>query len=216
MSSDFKTKYRELRKERLTLLQEKVKAILNIEWDIEPFLKAHETELDESDTLPSVGQNEQQASTSTSTAVQSAPVDDTGQPDYSQSVVVNENESPRSPDHRVATPEIPPPEINNSTSGDESGTVNNVEGEAKQAPPKVRRLSLSELAPTPSDNELFGNLQQMEATHRKQMEDLDKIQELNKAKQEQGLKEKLRERQSKRRKQQLQQIQATALADVST
>ena len=99
-----------------------------------------------------------------------------------------------------------------SDSALDTNNVNNVasvESMTRTAP--VRRLSLTELAPTPTDTELFGNLKYLEETHQKQMEEFDRAQEMARNKQQQDLKEKLRERQNKRRKMQVQQMQETAL-----
>ena len=104
-----------------------------------------------------------------------------------------------------------------SDSALDTNNVNNVasvESMTKTAP--VRRLSLTELAPTPTDTELFGNLKYLEETHRQQMEEFDRAQEMARNKQQQDLKEKLRERQNKRRKMQVQQMQETALRSDAT
>ena len=289
VSQEFKVKYRELRKERLSLIQEKAKEILNIDWDIEPFLNASENENDDTDSLPMVESNtvnseELPTEITADTVSLPSPVEDcvVAANDNSDNPVTPDDDAVNTDDDVVNTDgdavntdgdavntdgdavntdgdavntdgdavntdgdavNTDGDAVNTdgdavNTNGDAVNTdgdavntdgdaVNtdgdavNTDGDAvntdeNNGPPLVRRLSLSELAPAPSDNDLFGNVNQLEIMHRKQMEEFDKARELNKAKQEQGLKDKLRERQSKRRKQILQQIQETALSADST
>ena len=95
----------------------------------------------------------------------------------------------------------------------EEGTRRSSEGSVSNEnhAPAVVLIPLSELAPTPSDNELFGNVQELKKIHKKQLYDLEKAQERNKTRQDQDFQERLRKRQSKRRKLKLQQEQVETL-----
>ena len=95
----------------------------------------------------------------------------------------------------------------------EEGTRRSSEGSVSNDnhAPAVKLIPLSELAPTPSDNELFGNVQELKKIHKKQLYDLEKAQEKNKTRQEHDFQERLRKRQSKRRKLKLQQEQVDTL-----
>ena len=95
----------------------------------------------------------------------------------------------------------------------EEGTRRSSEGfiSNENHAPAVVLIPLSELAPTPSDNELFGNVQELKKIHKKQLYDLEKAQERNKTRQDQDFQERLRKRQSKRRKLKLQQEQVETL-----
>ncbi|ESO90962.1 hypothetical protein LOTGIDRAFT_122423, partial [Lottia gigantea] len=59
-------------------------------------------------------------------------------------------------------------------------------------------LPLEELAPAPSTEELFGNIEQLRKQHEQEMKEFEKAQEMNKARMEQGLQDKLRERRIRR------------------
>ena len=72
--------------------------------------------------------------------------------------------------------------------------------------------ALSELAPPPSEEDLFGNIDQLKKQHEEEMAEFEKAQELNRARVDQGLQEKLRARRSRRRKIQAQEAEATALS----
>lgn len=65
--------------------------------------------------------------------------------------------------------------------------------------PTPTPLPLSELAPTPSDTDLFGDITQLKQEFAKNIEDYQKAQELNKARMEQGLQEKLAARRHKKK-----------------
>lgn len=59
-------------------------------------------------------------------------------------------------------------------------------------------LPLSELAPAPKNDELFGDIDQLKKQHEQELEEFSKAQEVNKVRMEQGLQEKLRARRSRR------------------
>ena len=72
-------------------------------------------------------------------------------------------------------------------------------------------MPLSDLAPPPSSEELFGNIEELKKAHKQQIEEFEKAQSLNKSRMDQGLQEKLRARRSKRIKQKLHKEQTDAL-----
>ncbi|XP_050398744.1 uncharacterized protein LOC126816350 isoform X1 [Patella vulgata] len=61
-------------------------------------------------------------------------------------------------------------------------------------------LPLDELAPAPSTDELFGNIEQLKKQHEQELKEFEKAQEINKARMEQGLQEKLRQRRNRRQR----------------
>ncbi|XP_005112171.1 uncharacterized protein LOC101858150 isoform X2 [Aplysia californica] len=81
--------------------------------------------------------------------------------------------------------------------GGESGGL--TPGDEGQAPAPTP-LPLNELAPPPSQEDLFGNIEQLKKQHEQEQAQLEKMEETNKARMEQGLQEKLRRRRSKRRR----------------
>lgn len=87
----------------------------------------------------------------------------------------------------------------------EAGADSSIEAASKPA-------ALSELAPPPTQEDLFGNIDQLKKQHEEEMAEFEKAQELNKARVEQGLQEKLRARRSRRRKIQAQEAEANALS----
>ncbi len=83
---------------------------------------------------------------------------------------------------------------------------------SEAGPPTTTIVPLSDLAPPPSSEELFGNITELKETHKNQLADFEKAQSVNKSRMEQGLEEKLRARKSKRRRAKLHEEQAKALA----
>lgn len=66
-------------------------------------------------------------------------------------------------------------------------------------PPKAPTpMPLSDLAPPPSQDELFGNIEQLKQQHEKELAEFEKAQETNKARIEQGLQEKLAARRNRK------------------
>lgn len=111
------------------------------------------------------------------------------------------------PDDKEGVPHEAPPT-------EEGGTPPNGEG-APQAETEAgsKPVPLSELAPTPTAEDLFGNIDQLKKQHEEELAEFEKAQEMNKARVEQGLQEKLRARRSRRRKIQAQEAEATHLSD---
>lgn len=66
------------------------------------------------------------------------------------------------------------------------------------APPAPTPLPLSELAPMPSESDLFGNISDLKEQYKKNTEEYVKAQEMNKARMEQGLQAKLAARRHKK------------------
>lgn len=64
--------------------------------------------------------------------------------------------------------------------------------------PAPTPVPLSELAPPPSGEDLFGNIEQLKKQHEKEVSDFQKAQEMNKARLQQGLEAKLAARRHKR------------------
>lgn len=79
-------------------------------------------------------------------------------------------------------------------------------------PPEQEAVPLSELAPPPSSEELFGDIEELKQTHKQQIEEFEKAQSLNRTRMDQGLQEKLRARRSKRIKHRLHAEQISALS----
>lgn len=98
-----------------------------------------------------------------------------------------------------------PPEGGQPPGEAEAGADSSNEAASKPA-------ALSDLAPPPTHEDLFGNIDQLKKQHEEEMAEFEKAQELNKARVEQGLQEKLRARRSRRRKIQAQEAEANALS----
>ncbi|KAK7096272.1 M protein, serotype 2.1-like [Littorina saxatilis] len=77
------------------------------------------------------------------------------------------------------------------------GTGNNL-GVDDMAPRQPTPMPLNQLAPPPSQDQLFGNIEQLKQQHEKEMAEFEKAQETNKARMEQGLQEKLAARRNRR------------------
>ncbi|GFN93200.1 hypothetical protein PoB_001970600 [Plakobranchus ocellatus] len=80
--------------------------------------------------------------------------------------------------------------------GESQGLTPGGDGNAPAPTP----LPLNELAPPPSQEDLFGNIEQLRKQHEQEMAQIEKTQETNKARMEQGLQEKLRQRRSRRKR----------------
>ena len=104
------------------------------------------------------------------------------------------------PDDKEGVPDAPPVEDN--------GTAPDV-GEAAQA--EAETVS-TENTPAPTQEDLFGNIDQLKKQHEEELAEFEKAQEMNKARVEQGLQEKLRARRSRRRKIKAQEAEANALS----
>ena len=185
-----------MRVERLRCIKEKVKEVLDIDLDIEELSKQKEESEDEAvDELKLVESN-------MAIAVDSILISDENS--ISNLPAAKEAESDPTLIENITMDVTPLVEVENNES---DGTVNG----AINAPPSVKMVPLSELAPPPSDGELFGNVEQLQEQHLKQIEEFEKAKETNKMQQQQGFEQKLRMRQSKRRRQKLQEDQETAL-----
>lgn len=115
-----------------------------------------------------------------------------------------DDQAPEPEDKEGLPAEAPP-------SGDGEAPAEAEAGEdSADAPPKP--VPLSELAPPPNQEDLFGNIDQLKKQHEEELAEFEKQQELNKTRVEQGLQEKLRARRSRRRKMQAQEAEASALS----
>lgn len=110
------------------------------------------------------------------------------------------------PDDKEGVPEAPPAEEGETPP--EGGEAASGETEAGSKP-----KALSELAPAPNQEDLFGNIDQLKKQHEEELAEFEKAQEMNKARVEQGLQEKLRARRSRRRKIQAQEAEANQLSE---
>lgn len=110
-----------------------------------------------------------------------------------------DNQAPE-PEDKEGVPEEAPP-----TEGGETPAAE-MDAASQPAP-------LSELAPAPTQEDLFGNIDQLNKQHEEELAEFEKAQEMNKARQEQGLQEKLRARRSRRRKLQTQEAETNQLSD---
>ncbi|ELT99416.1 hypothetical protein CAPTEDRAFT_168266 [Capitella teleta] len=104
--------------------------------------------------------------------------------------VIKKTDQPQMETHATEADQV-------STAGDlellgEEGAP--VEGEELSDPTP---LALNELAPLPDDNALFGDIDELKKQHEQEMQDFKKTQDVNKARMEQGLQEKLRARRSR-------------------
>lgn len=91
----------------------------------------------------------------------------------------------------------------------EDGSAAEQESSAPSAVP------LEDLAPAPSEADLFGDIEDLKKKHEEEMAEFQKNQEMNRARQDQGLQEKLRTRRSRRRKIQLQEVEEQLLTGES-
>lgn len=98
------------------------------------------------------------------------------------------------PEDKDGVPDAPPTEDGQSPS------------EVGEAPPAETD------APAPTQEDLFGNIDQLKKQHEEELAEFEKAQEMNKARVEQGLQEKLRARRSRRRKIQAQEAESSALS----
>ena len=74
-------------------------------------------------------------------------------------------------------------------------------------------VPLTELAPPPSHDDLFGDIEQLKKKHEEELAEFEKTQNMNRARVEQGLQEKLRARRSRKRKVKVQEAEAQLLTD---
>ncbi|XP_066270191.1 FK506-binding protein 5-like isoform X1 [Branchiostoma lanceolatum] len=77
------------------------------------------------------------------------------------------------------------------------------EGPAEVSPPTP--LPLNELAPPPQQQDLFGDIEFIKQQHEKNVQEYERSQEINRARMQQGLEEKLRARRKRRERLQAQQ-----------
>jgi len=109
------------------------------------------------------------------------------------------------------------PDMSEMETGDPTEGVDyeNRDGAGSQGPPLIKLIPLDELAPPPSNDDLFGNVAELQSQHKKQLDDFEKEQETNKMKMDANLQEKLRARKSQRRRKEMQQAQESALGSTA-
>lgn len=110
------------------------------------------------------------------------------------------------PDDKEGVPEQAPP-----SEGTAEAPADGGEGSPADAEGASKRVPLSELAPAPAAEDLFGNIDQLKKQHEEELAEFEKAQEMNKARVQQGLQEKLRARRSRRRKIEGQETEANQL-----
>jgi len=71
---------------------------------------------------------------------------------------------------------------------------------ASNDPAAPTPMPLNELAPAPNQDDIFGDIDELKKQHEKEMEEFNKAQDVNKARMEQGLQEKLRARRSRKQR----------------
>ena len=107
------------------------------------------------------------------------------------------------PEDKEGVPDTPPVEEQGGQ-GSATDASEGAQGEAEAAP--------AENTPAPTQEDLFGNIDQLKKQHEEELAEFEKAQEMNKARVEQGLQEKLRARRSRRRKIKAQEVEANALS----
>ena len=110
------------------------------------------------------------------------------------------------PDDKEGVPEQAPP-----SEGTAEAPADGGEGSPADVEGASKRVPLSELAPAPAAEDLFGNIDQLKKQHEEELAEFEKAQEMNKARVQQGLQEKLRARRSRRRKIEGQETEANQL-----
>lgn len=186
-------RYFELKEERMTLIKNIIKEKLGVEMTIE--LKKEEYKKTE-DTVPET--NEQVITPGEVTKEEGdeqAPEPET------------QNEEPPA--------EIPPPteeEVNAADNENADAPVESTNEEQPEASkPRVKAVPLSELAPAPNQEDLFGNIDQLKKKHEEEIAEFEKAQEMNKARVEQGLQERLQARRNRRKRMQLHNAETAEL-----
>jgi len=189
----YHNKYFELKEERMNLIQNIIKEKLGVEMTME--LKKEEYQKTE----------------------EAVPIND-------QQVITPGEVTKEEGDEQVPEPEAqseePPAEIPPPTEEE----VKAAEGENADAPtesasqepleeskPRVKAVPLSELAPAPNQEDLFGNIDQLKKKHEEEIAEFEKAQEMNKARVEQGLQERLQARRNRRKRMQLHNAETAAL-----
>ncbi|RUS88124.1 hypothetical protein EGW08_004086 [Elysia chlorotica] len=114
-----------------------------------------------------------------------------------EDLTLNDKDLPDEYDDDMLEPELVAVSQPDKVEGENQGLLAPTgEGSAPAPTP----LPLNELAPPPSQEDLFGNIEQLKKQHEEEMAQIAKTQETNKARMEQGLQEKLRQRRSRRKR----------------
>lgn len=179
-------KYYELKEERMNLIKSKVKEKLGVELELD--VKREDLAADDNS---------------------SAEETDIAKPGE-VAKEEGDDQAPEPEDKEGVPTEAPPSGDGEALPEGEQPPGEAEAGADSAAAPKP--VALSELAPPPSQEDLFGNIDQLKKQHEEELAEFEKAQELNKARVDQGLQEKLRARRSRRRKIQAQEAEANALS----
>ena len=117
-----------------------------------------------------------------------------------------ETEAPDAVEGEGAPSAVAPPEEDTA-----DGAPAQEESAEEQGSSTSKAVPLTELAPAPSEADLFGDIDQLKKKHEEELAEFQKAQEMNKARVEQGLQEKLRARRSRRRKLEVQEVEKQVL-----
>jgi len=184
----YHTKYYELKEERTTLIQNIIKEKLGVEMTLE--IKKEEYKETEEAVV-----SDQQV--------------------VKPGEVTKEEGEEQAPEPEAQNEE-PPAEIPETApeSGEGEGANPDAaatEEQPSESKPRIKAVPLSELAPAPNQEDLFGNIDQLKKKHEEEIAEFEKAQEMNKARVEQGLHERLQARRNRRRKMQQQQAETAEL-----
>ena len=215
-SQQFREKYRELRVERLRCIKEKVKEILDVDMSFslstaDEFVNAtppddDELERVESSILVNVDTLTEADSVASTVAPPPTLEREPTVIDYAEMATTTDDLNPETADASVG--------VSTETGTDAAvGTEMQTEADDNGDPPKIKAVPLEELAPAPTNDELFGDIAELQSLHKRQIQEFEELQENNKTRMEQGLQAKLRARKSVRRKAQIQKEQEEAQRD---
>ncbi|KXJ27070.1 hypothetical protein AC249_AIPGENE13687 [Exaiptasia diaphana] len=189
VKKSYHVKYYELKEERLTLIQNIVKEKLGVEMNLD--IKKEEYK----ETEEAVVSDEQ--------VIKPGEVTKEEGDEQAPELDAQSEEPPA---------EIPAAEEAQAATGEgENPDAAASEEQPAENKPRVKAVPLSELAPAPNQEDLFGNIDQLKKKHEEEIAEFEKAQEVNKARVEQGLQERLRARRSRRRKMQQQEAETAEL-----
>lgn len=187
VKKEFHEKYYELKEERMNLIKSTVKEKLGVELEME--VKRDELVDDDSQA-------------------EGADIAKPGEVAKEE----GDDQAPE-PEDKEGLPADAPPSGDGETHPKGEQPPAEAEASGGDSADASKPVPLSELAPPPNQEDLFGNIDQLKKQHEEELAEFEKQQELNKARVEQGLQEKLRARRSRRRKMQAQEAEASALSE---
>ncbi|KAK3697165.1 hypothetical protein QZH41_013542 [Actinostola sp. cb2023] len=193
VKKNYHVKYFELKEERMTLIQNIIKEKLGVEMTME--LKKEEYK-----------ETEESAVSDQQVIQPGQVVKEEGEEQAPEPEAQNEEPPAEIPEAAPAT------EASEEDKPDTSAAEGESEAQPADAKPRVKAVPLSELAPAPNQEDLFGNIDQLKKKHEEEIAEFEKAQELNKARVDQGLQERLQTRRNRKRKMQQQQEETAALS----